>query len=118
VSKEMKDLNVIKDGLLRPYKPGDAGEPSILIVRNKDTNGRRVGIFTQYGNAVAGQPLNHADALHEPKGVNEIPQGYTSGTEVNLSAKRNYYKFGTYHYSEAYEQHLQEWNGLQAMLQL
>lgn len=101
----MKDLNVIKDAILRPYQPGDEGEPSILIVRNKDTNGRRVGIFTQYGNAIAGQPLNHADALHEPKSVTPVPQGYTSGTEVNLSAKRNYYKFGTYRYGEMYIQH-------------
>ena len=101
----MKDLNVIKDAILRPYRPGDEGEPSILIVRNKDTNGRRVGIFTQYGNAIAGQPLNHADALHEPKSVTPVPQGYTSGTEVNLSAKRNYYKFGTYRYGEMFIQH-------------
>ena len=98
----MKDLKVIQDNLMTPYKPGDAGEPSILVVRNNDVNGRRLGVFTRFNTAVAGQRLNHADALLEPKTVTTVPQGYTSGVEVNLSAKRNYFLFGTYYITEQY----------------
>jgi hypothetical protein len=93
----MKDLKVIQDNLLIPYKPGDTGEPSILVVRNNEVNGRRLGVFTRFNTAVAGQRLNHADALHEPKTVTTVPQGYNSGVEVNLSAKRSYFLFGTFY---------------------
>lgn len=98
----MKDLKVIQDNLLIPYKPGDTGELSILVVRNNEVNGRRLGVFTRFNTAVAGQRLNHADALHEPKTVTTVPQGYNSGVEVNLSAKRSYFLFGTFYISEQY----------------
>ena len=89
---EMKDLKVLTGNGLYPKKPGDSGTETVLVVRNKEDNGRRLGIFTRTGQAIAGQQLNHADFLHTPKEVGAIPAGYFSGVEVNLSAKRNYYK--------------------------
>ena len=88
----MKDLKVLTGNGLYPKKPGDSGTETVLVVRNKEDNGRRLGIFTRTGQAIAGQQLNHADFLHTPKEVGAIPAGYFSGVEVNLSAKRNYYK--------------------------
>ena len=80
--------------------------PATLVVRNQDTNGRRLGIFTRDGKAVAGQQLNHADALHTPKEILNVPQGYASGVEVNLSPKRDYFKVFGISQSWVPEQHL------------
>lgn len=80
--------------------------PATLVVRNQDSNGRRLGIFTRDGKAVAGQQLNHADALHTPKEVLNVPQGYGSGVEVNLSPKRDYFKVFDISQSWVPEQHL------------
>lgn len=80
--------------------------PATLVVRNQDSNGRRLGIFTRDGKAVAGQQLNHADVLHTPKEVLNVPQGYGSGVEVNLSPKRDYFKVFGISQSWIPEQHL------------
>ena len=100
----MKDLKVLTGDGLKPVLPGDTGVPQLLVVRNKEQNGRRIGVFTKYGNAAAGQRLNQADALHDPKAVVLVPQGYQAGVEVNLSAQRNYYHFGTYYVGEKFDQ--------------
>lgn len=98
----MKDLKVLEGSGFKTLLPGEEALAKLLIVKNKGTTGRRVGIFTRYNKAAAGQRLNHADALHEVKTVAALPQGYTSGVEVNLSAKRNYYHFGTFYINERY----------------
>lgn len=103
----MKDLKVIKDSRLVPIEPGGSGSPAIIIVRNNDVNGRRLGVFTKTGNAVIGQRVNHADALHEVKSLSALPDGYNSGVEVNLSSKRNYHYFATYMLGNGFGQTLE-----------
>ena len=103
----MKDIKVIVGPDTGPMGD-DHGflTPATLVVRNQDTNGRRLGIFTRDGKAVAGQQLNHADALHTPKEVLNVPQGYGSGVEVSLSPKRDYFKVFGSSQSWVPEQHL------------
>ena len=103
----MKDIKVIVGPDTGPMGD-DHGfvTPATLVVRNQDTNGRRLGIFTRDGKAVAGQQLNHADALHTPKEVLNVPQGYGSGVEVSLSPKRDYFKVFGISQSWVPEQHL------------
>lgn len=96
----MKDLKVLEGSGFKTLLPGEEALAKLLIVKNKGTTGRRVGIFAANGNVAAGQRLNHADALHKVKTVATLPQGYASGVEVNLSGKRNYYPFATYTFVE------------------
>lgn len=96
----MKDVKVLTDGALKPTPPGEEGSPQLLVVRNNDVSGRRLGIYAQRGTAVAGQRLNHADVLHEVKPIVPTPSGFNSAVELNLSAKRNYYKFAECQFNE------------------
>lgn len=66
-----------------------------VTVKNKSANGRRLGVFSRDHQIVMGQQVHQADALHEPKVVTALPAGYSSGKEVNLSPKRNYFKVFT-----------------------
>ena len=89
----MKDIKTVKGNRFESTDTINPGDEVIAVtVRNKSANGRRLGIFSKNNNIVLGQQIHQGDALHTPLDIAELPVGYNSGKEVNLSPKRDYQK--------------------------
>lgn len=85
----MKDLKSTLGGGTVPVTLGNDGVLKGIIVSNKGDVGRRVGIFTNTPEITVGSKLHSADYRMTSKATT-VPDGYLSGREVELAAKKEY----------------------------
>lgn len=88
----MKDIQSSLGGSTYPAETDEAGIVKGVVVRNKGSYGRRIGILTSGASITAGPTAHGADYAYEPIAVETLPEGYTAGVELELSPAREYHK--------------------------
>lgn len=88
----MKDIHSSLGGSTYPAEPDKSGIVKGVVVRNKGSYGRRIGIMTSEAEIKAGPIAHGADYAYVPKVLGELPQGYNAGVELELSPVRQYHK--------------------------
>jgi len=86
----MKDIKSSLGGTTFPADE-NPGTLKAIVVRNKGSYGRRIGILAENGTVIAGSKLHAADYRHTPEEIVEFPDGFNSGLAVELSAQRIYH---------------------------
>ena len=88
----MKDIHSSLGGSTYPAEPETTGIVKGVVVRNKGTYGRRIGIVTDDASITAGPKAHGSDYAYAPLAMETLPEGYIAGVEVELSPARQYHK--------------------------